>query len=412
MAAGSTRPRHPRCARHWRRDDVDRTGRRQGARAGHARPNEGSACRDAILGDGGRTASRAEGLGVTTELIERAKRGDHAAFDTLATAAYHRLYGVALRILRDPYAAEDAVQDALVRAWRDWRAARSGPVRRLAASPARPRLRGPGTTGEAAPGGGRRHRHRPGRAVGQIALADRDALQRAFLELSVEHRSVLVLVHYVGMPAVDVAALLGLPAGTVYSRLPLRNPPDAQHPRAAVTAPDQLGARPMNDWNERAISAWLAEGPERGPAEGLQRALATTRSVRQRPPWLATEAWPPLTVAGLPQRSLLIALAGILLVVSMLGLMIAGGAPRAIPGTGDRGRRQWCDRLLGGRHDLPHGRRRRRRPRPRWGRAPGPFSDVLTRRHAFRILVHCRAQGLRHALGRRRRRPQRPPDQR
>jgi DNA-directed RNA polymerase specialized sigma24 family protein len=59
-----------------------------------------------------RTAN--EGSAVTSELVERAQRGDHEAFDALATAAYHRLYAIARRILRDGYAAEDAVQDALV----------------------------------------------------------------------------------------------------------------------------------------------------------------------------------------------------------------------------------------------------------------------------------------------------------
>ncbi|MFL5715555.1 MAG: RNA polymerase sigma factor, partial [Chloroflexota bacterium] len=56
---------------------------------------------------------------MTSELVERAQRGDHEAFDVLATAAYGRLYGIARRILRDRYAAEDAVQEALVRAWRN-----------------------------------------------------------------------------------------------------------------------------------------------------------------------------------------------------------------------------------------------------------------------------------------------------
>jgi RNA polymerase sigma-70 factor, ECF subfamily len=61
---------------------------------------------------------------VTSELVERAQRGDHEAFDALASAAYHRLYAIARRILRDGYAAEDAVQDAPVRAWRDLRGLR------------------------------------------------------------------------------------------------------------------------------------------------------------------------------------------------------------------------------------------------------------------------------------------------
>jgi len=61
---------------------------------------------------------------VTSELVERAQRGDHEAFEALAVPAYHRLYAIARRILRDGYAAEDSVQDALVRAWRDLRGLR------------------------------------------------------------------------------------------------------------------------------------------------------------------------------------------------------------------------------------------------------------------------------------------------
>src|SRR6188474_2303683 len=67
------------------------------------------------------TAPHPRGVGVTSDLVERAQRGDHEAFDVLATAAYHRLFDLARRILRDRYAAEDAVQDALVKAWREVR---------------------------------------------------------------------------------------------------------------------------------------------------------------------------------------------------------------------------------------------------------------------------------------------------
>ena len=50
-------------------------------------------------------------------------------------------------------------------------------------------------------------------------LADRDELERAFLGLSVEHRAVLILTHYVGLPATEVGRILGIPPGTVASRL-------------------------------------------------------------------------------------------------------------------------------------------------------------------------------------------------
>jgi len=163
----------------------------------------------------------AEGSAVTSELVERAQRGDHEAFDALATAAYHRLYAIARRILRDGYAAEDAVQDALVRAWRDVKGLRDPNafdawLHRLLVNACHDHVR--------------RSRRRPFELPelpiereeprdDLAQLADRDELERAFLELSVEHRAVLVLTHYVGLPAPDVGRILGIPPGTVASRL-------------------------------------------------------------------------------------------------------------------------------------------------------------------------------------------------
>lgn len=53
--------------------------------------------------------------------------------------------------------------------------------------------------------------------VGRIV--DRDQIERAFLKLSVEHRAVLVLTHYAGLPAPEIATILRIPVGTVYSRI-------------------------------------------------------------------------------------------------------------------------------------------------------------------------------------------------
>ena len=52
------------------------------------------------------------------DLVERPRKGDHDAFAELAAAAISRLDGAAWLILRDPDQAKDAVQNALVRAWR------------------------------------------------------------------------------------------------------------------------------------------------------------------------------------------------------------------------------------------------------------------------------------------------------
>lgn len=158
---------------------------------------------------------------MTSELVERAQRGDHEAFDALATAAYHRMYAIARRILRDGYAAEDAVQDALVKAWREIRGLRDPGafdawLHRLLVNACRDNARR-----------SRRRvielpelpidREEPRDDLAQ--LADRDELERAFLELSVEHRAVLVLTHYVGLPAPEIGRILGIPPGTVASRL-------------------------------------------------------------------------------------------------------------------------------------------------------------------------------------------------
>src|SRR5829696_4266179 len=53
------------------------------------------------------------------ELVERARAGDHEAFTVLVDQVVPRLFNVARLILRDRDAADDATQEALVRAWRD-----------------------------------------------------------------------------------------------------------------------------------------------------------------------------------------------------------------------------------------------------------------------------------------------------
>src|SRR5258706_3941736 len=64
-------------------------------------------------------AGRGGGAMDGRRLVERAGRGDHDAFTQLATAAAPRLDAAARLILRDPELARDAVQNTLVRAWRD-----------------------------------------------------------------------------------------------------------------------------------------------------------------------------------------------------------------------------------------------------------------------------------------------------
>lgn len=53
------------------------------------------------------------------ELVQRARAGDRDAYDVLMTDVIDHLYRIARLILRDFDSAEDAVQEALVRCWRD-----------------------------------------------------------------------------------------------------------------------------------------------------------------------------------------------------------------------------------------------------------------------------------------------------
>lgn len=155
-------------------------------------------------------------------LVERARDGDHEAFAALAAASVDRIYGVASLILRDEHQADDAVQEALVAAWRGIRALREPDawtpwlhrlvVRscyRLAARQRRQRVFELHLI-EDRPSGAR--------DVG-ASVADRDQLERAFRRLAVEHRAVLVLHHYQGLSLTDAGLVLGIPEGTVKSRL-------------------------------------------------------------------------------------------------------------------------------------------------------------------------------------------------
>jgi RNA polymerase sigma-70 factor (ECF subfamily) len=159
------------------------------------------------------------------QLVELARSGDQPAFEALARAIAGRLYRVAHRILRDPYLAEDAMQQALIAMWRDFPALRD--VDRYESWAYR-------LVVNAAMSVARHDRRRQasvtlvpldiddeGPASGDPSqgLADRDALDRAFQRLSPEHRAVVVLRHYVGLPIEEIAQSLEVPAGTVASRL-------------------------------------------------------------------------------------------------------------------------------------------------------------------------------------------------
>lgn len=159
-------------------------------------------------------------IGMDVELVKRAQQGDEVAFASLAVAAGDRLHSVAVGILRDLDLAEDATQQALLAMWRDLPQLRD-PARFEAWSY---RLLVRACYAEAR----RERRWSPKlRVLDREAMrADeledvvrRDQIERGFRRLSVEHRAVVVLHHYLDLTIQQVADTLGIPIGTVRSRL-------------------------------------------------------------------------------------------------------------------------------------------------------------------------------------------------
>ena len=156
-----------------------------------------------------------------TDLVIRAQRGDEQAFASLAVAVGDRLHALSHRILRDVDLAEDATQQALLAIWRDL-----------------PQLRDPARFDawsyrllvRACYVEGRRSRQwapnlrvlpvdEPIGPDAMSSVVDRDQLERGFRRLSIDHRVVVVLHHYLDLPLEEVADTLGIPLGTVRSRL-------------------------------------------------------------------------------------------------------------------------------------------------------------------------------------------------
>jgi len=173
--------------------------------------------------------------------VERGRRGDREAYELLARSSTRRLYNVALRILRDQDRAEDATQQALVAIWVDLPKLRD--PERFEAWTYRLVVRA--SLAEAR----RERRHSTNIRIVpgyEIAAADhpgtetRDELERAFRRLSADHRAVIVLHHQIGLPLTEIATILGLPYGTVGSRLHY----GMQQLRAALrSAPDESRAK-------------------------------------------------------------------------------------------------------------------------------------------------------------------------
>ena len=165
-------------------------------------------------------------------------QGRAAAFERLAASHLDAGYRLARAILRDPAEAQDATHDAYVQAWRKWSTLRD-PDRfeawfdRILVNTCRNRLR--------------RGQHIQTHDIShEVAVTagdpfgqahDRDVLGGALLGLSPEHRIVVALRYYRDLSADEIARRLGIPVGTVQSRLHYA----LQRLHAAIDAADAGG---------------------------------------------------------------------------------------------------------------------------------------------------------------------------
>ena len=155
------------------------------------------------------------------DLVQRAMAHDHEAFTELARLSIDKLYAIARLILHDTQRAEDATQEALVAAWRDIAALRDPDrfeawLRRLLVH---------ACYREARKDRARRlvEVHIPAleHSLPDASrdLADRDELERGFRTLGPDQRALIVLHYYLDLPMSETAEALGIPVGTVKSRL-------------------------------------------------------------------------------------------------------------------------------------------------------------------------------------------------
>ena len=169
-------------------------------------------------------------------LVERAASGDHDAFDRLVGPRFQPAFRTALAILRSEEDARDAVQDAFVAAWQELPRLRDADqfdawLGRIVVNRCRSVLRhrkvvrvreialeldDDRSVDET--GGGARARE-PGVDGGQAGVAEADAVRRAFDRLDPDARVLIVLHHVEERPVAEIAALAGVPEGTVKWRL-------------------------------------------------------------------------------------------------------------------------------------------------------------------------------------------------
>ncbi|GAA2088267.1 sigma-70 family RNA polymerase sigma factor [Kitasatospora saccharophila] len=159
-------------------------------------------------------------------LMDRTARGDREAYADLYEELAPTVHGIALRVVRDPAQAEEVAQEALLEVWRSAPSYRPerGPVAAWACTIAHrravDRVRSVRASCEREQRVVREDRTAP-EPVAETVERTMEAVRvrRALSGLSAAQRQALVLAYYGGYSQSQIAAVLGLPLGTVKSRM-------------------------------------------------------------------------------------------------------------------------------------------------------------------------------------------------
>ena len=168
-------------------------------------------------------------------LVARAAAGDHDAFDRIAGARISGALRTAMAILRVEEDARDAVQDAFVSAWQELPRLREPDqfdawFGRILVNRCRSVLRHRKVVhvreialvdGERQDDDSRTPTPQRNLRIegGQAGFAEGDAIRRAFDRLEPDARVLIVLHHVEERPVAEIAAVAGVPEGTVKWRL-------------------------------------------------------------------------------------------------------------------------------------------------------------------------------------------------
>lgn len=159
-------------------------------------------------------------------LVQRVAAGDQAAFAALYDEVAGLVHGIVLRVLRDPSMAEEVTQEVFVELWRQAPSfdPQRGAVKSWVATMAHRRAVDRVRSEQAS----RRRDDRVGRLEPQVTdpvqdevedRLDRDRVGRALGQLTPLQRQTVELAYYGGHTYREVAVLLGLPEGTVKTRI-------------------------------------------------------------------------------------------------------------------------------------------------------------------------------------------------